>query len=146
MLRRLVAGSVGIVVLAGSLLTVAAAQDAKKDTGKDKKADAKESKEIKGKISKIDLDKMMLTVETDDGRKLDFKVTDDVKFIGPNGGVSKSGIKDDRVKTGAQVSLTTDASGKTLKEVRLPRRTGGGAKGKDKIEKAPTKDAPAKDK
>lgn len=144
MARRLVVGLVGIVVFAGSLITVAA-QDAKKDAAKDKKATTKEGKEIKGKITKVDIDKMTISVETDDGKKLDFKVDDDVKFIGPNKGVSKQGIKDDRVKTGAQVTLVTDASGKTLKEVHLPRRDGGGGKGK-KLDKAPAKDAPSKDK
>jgi hypothetical protein len=143
MVRRLVVGLVGIIVFAGSLLTVAA-QDAKKDGGKETKA--KDSKGIKAKISKVDIDKMTISVETEDGKKHDFKVDDDVKFIGPNGGLSKQGIKDDRVKAGAQVTLVTDASGKTLKEVHLPRRGGGGGKGKDKIDKAPSKDAPAKDK
>jgi hypothetical protein len=140
MLRRLVAGLVGAVVLTGSLLTVATAQDAKKDAAKDKKADSKDTKEIKGKITKVDVDKMTLSIETDDGKKLDFKVDDDVKFIGPNKGLSKQGIKDDRVKVGAQVTLTTDSTGKILKEVHLPRR------GKDKAaDKAPAKDA-SKDK
>jgi len=139
MLRRLAVGLVGAVVLTGSLLTVATAQD-KKDAPKDKKADSKDTKEIKGKITKVDVDKMTLSIETDDGKKLDFKVDDDVKFIGPNKGLSKQGIKDDRVKVGAQVTLTTDATGKVLKEVHLPRR------GKDKsADKAPAKDA-SKDK
>ena len=138
MLRRLAVALVGAVVLAGSLLTVATAQDAKKDAPKDKKAD---TKEIKGKITKVDANKMTLSIETEDGKKLDFKVDDDVKFIGPRGGVSKMGIKDDRVKVGAQVTLMTDATGKVLKEVHLPRRAGGDT-GKDK---APVKDA-SKDK
>jgi hypothetical protein len=140
MLRRLVAGVVGAVVLTGSLLTLAAAQDAKKDGAKDKKADAKETKEIKGKITKVDVDKMSLSIETEDGKKLDFKVDDDVKFIGPNEGVSKLGIKDDRVKVGAQVTLTTDATGKALKEVHLPRRGAATDKSKDKDKKASDKD------
>jgi hypothetical protein len=142
MLRRLAVALVGAVVLAGGLLTVATAQDAKKDAPKDKKAD---TKEIKGKITKVDANKMTLSIETEDGKKLDFKVDDDVKFIGPRGGASKMGIKDDRVKVGAQVTLTTDATGKVLKEVHLPRRAGGDA-GKDKAsDKAPAKDA-SKDK
>lgn len=141
MLRRLVPRLVGAVVLAGSLLTVATAQDAKKDAPKDKKAD---TKEIKGKITKVDVDKMTLSIETADGKKMDFTVDKTVEFIGPRGGVSKKGIKDERVKVGAQVTLTTDATGKTLKEVHLPRQ--GGDKGKDKAaDKAPAKDA-SKDK
>jgi len=138
MLRRLVTGLVGAAVLAGSMLAVATAQDAKKDAPKDKKAD---TKEIKGKITKVDADKMTLSIETDDGKKLDFKVDKGVEFIGPRGGLSKEGIKDDRVKVGAEVKLVTDASGKTLKEVHLPVRKGGD-KGKAKAaDKAPSKDA-----
>ena len=132
MLRRLVAGLVGAVVLAGSLLTVAAAQEAKKDKGKDA---PKEAKEIKGTITKVDVDKMSFSIKTEDGKMMDFKVNDDVKFIGPRGGVSKMGIKDDRVKVGAEVKLTMDATGKTLKEVHLPVRARGGDKGKDTKDK-----------
>ena len=132
MLRRLVAGLVGAVVLTGSLLTVAAAQDAKKDKGKDS---PKDTKEIKGTITKVDVDKMSFSIKTEDGKTMDFKVDDDVKFIGPRGGVSKMGIKDDRVKVGAEVKLTMDSTGKTLKEVHLPRRGGGTDKGKDKKDK-----------
>jgi len=134
MLRRLLAGLVGAVVLAGSLLTVAAAQEAKKDGAKDAKKDSakKDGKEISGKITKLDVDKMSFTIKTEDGKSLDFKVDDDVKFLGPRGGPSKMGIKDERFKVGAEVKLTLDASGKTLKEVHLPRRTGGNDKGKTK--------------
>jgi len=128
-MRSLAAGLVGAVVLTGSLLTVAAAQDTKKDKAKDAPKDAKE---ITGKITKVDADKMTFSIKTDDGKTMDFKVDDDVKFIGPRGGVSKMGIKDDRVKVGAEVKLTMDATGKTLKEVHLPRRGGGTDKGKDK--------------
>ena len=139
MLRKLVVGLVGAVVLAGSLLTVAAAQEAKKDAAKDKKADAKDTKEIKGKITKVDVDKKTFSIKTDDGKEMDFMVDDDVKFIGPRQGVSKDKIKDKRFIVGAQVTLVTDAKGKALKEVRLPRQ-GGGGKEKDKGTKASDKD------
>jgi len=139
MAPRLIVGLIGLVALAGSLLTVAVAQDAKKDDGK------KDAKEIKGKVTKVDIDKMTFSIKPDAGEEMEFKVSDDVKFVGPNRGSSKEGIKDSRFKVGAQVTLVTDATGKTLKEVRLPRRSGGGTKGKDKIEKSPAKDAPAKD-
>jgi hypothetical protein len=143
MLKRLVAGFVGIALLAGTMLTVAAAQD-KKDSPKDKKTTAKDGTEIKGKITKVDLDKKTFTIETADGKKLDFTVTDDVKFVGPRGGPSKEGIKDDRFKVGNEVKLVTDAGGKTLKEVHLPVRKKGGDKGdeKPKDKKAKTDDKP----
>src|SRR5262249_48801533 len=59
-MRRLGAGLVGAVVLAGSLLTVAAAQDTKKDKAKDAPKDAKE---ITGKITKVDADKMTFSIK-----------------------------------------------------------------------------------
>ena len=126
MLRRLVAGLVGAVVLAGSLFTVAAAQEAKKDGAKDDK------KEIKGKITKIDVDKMTFSIKTSDGKEMDFTVDKDVQFIGPMGGKRKEGIKDKQFKLGSEVSLVMDATGKNLKEVHLPRAKPGSDKGKDK--------------
>jgi hypothetical protein len=127
MLRRFVPGLVGAFVLAGSLLTIAAAQDAKKDAG-----DKKVTKEIKGKITKVDVDKMTFSIKTSDGKEMDFTVDKDVQFIGPMGGKRKDGIKDKQFKVGAEVSLVMDATGKNLKEVHLPRAKAGGDKGKDK--------------
>ena len=133
MLMRLMAGLLSAVVLAAAMLTAASAQDAKKekDVAKEKKTD-KDTKEIKGKVIKVDVDKMTFTVETEDGKKLDFKADDDVKWLGPQGGVHKQGIKDERFKIGAKVSVVTDASGKTVKEVHLPRLGKDRAKDKDK--------------
>src|SRR5262249_17263012 len=145
MLKRLLAAFIATAVLAGAVMT-AAAQD-KKDSAKDKKATTKEGTEIKGKITKLDTDKKTFTIETDDGKKLDFKVGDDVKFLGPRGGASKEGIKDDRFKVGNEVKLVTDAGGKTLKEVHLPVRKKGGTKGEDKAkDKKAAPDDKAKDK
>jgi preprotein translocase subunit YajC len=143
MLRRFGVGLVGAIVLTGSLLTMAAAQDAKKDSGTAKSSGkgtaAADTKEIKGKVTKVDADKGTFSIETDDGKKLDFKVDDKVKFVGPRGGPSKQGIKDDRFKVGAQVTLTTDASGKVLQQVKLPVRTKG-KPDKSKTGKDTTKD------
>lgn len=138
MLKRLLVVLIGTAALAGTMMTAAAQE--KKDSAKDKKAASKDGKEIKGKLTKVDVDKMTFTVETEDGKKLDFKVTDDVKFVGPRGGPSKEGIKDDRMKIGNEVKLVTDASGKTLKEVHLPIRRKGDDKPKDK--KSTTEDKP----
>jgi hypothetical protein len=132
MLRRIVPGLVGAVVLAGSLLTVATAQDAKKDGAKDAKA---ETKEVKGKITKVDVDKMTFSIETADGKKHDYTVDKDVEFIGPMGGNRKDGIKDKQMKVGAEVRLVLDSTGKKLKEVHLPRAKPGGDKDKDKVAK-----------
>jgi hypothetical protein len=102
----------------------------------DKKDEKKDGKEVKAKIVKINLDKKVLTVTTEDKKTLDVAIADEVKFIGPRGGVSKEGIKDDRVAVGNEITLTYDAAGKVLKEVHLPYRSN---EPKDK-------DAPPKDK
>jgi hypothetical protein len=75
---------------------------------------------------------MSLSIKPDDGKETSYTLDKDVKFIGPRGGVSKMGIKDDRVKVGAEVKLVMDVTGKAVKEVHLPRRTGATDKGKDK--------------
>src|SRR5262249_49344816 len=146
MLKRLIVVLIGTAALAGAMLTTAVAQE-KKDSAKDKKATTKEGTEIKGKITKLDVDKKTFTIETDDGKKLDFKVGDDVKFLGPPGGASKDVVKDDRFKVGNEVKLVTEAGGKTLKEVHLPVRKKGGTKGEDKAkDKKAAPDDKAKDK
>jgi hypothetical protein len=145
MFKRMLVVLIGTAALAGTMLTAAAQE--KKDSAKDKKATAKEGTEIKGKITKLDVDKKTFTVETDDGRKLDFKIGDDVKYVGPRGGASKEGIKDDRFKVGNEVKLVTDAGGKTLKEVHLPVRKKGADKGTETAkDKKTTTDDKGKDK
>jgi hypothetical protein len=44
------------------------------------------------------------------------------KFLGPRGGVSDDGIKDDRLKVGAEITLVIAGNNKTVREVRLPMR------------------------
>lgn len=94
---------------------------------------------IEGKITRVDVAKGLLTVTTRDGKKTEVAVSEDTKFFGPLGGRSDAGLKDDRVKAGAEVTLVLDKSGSKLLEVRLPRRDGEPAKDKD----APKKDKPA---
>jgi hypothetical protein len=78
-------------------------------------------KEIKGKVVKVDTKKNTITVNTPDGKKV-YTVSDDTKFVGPRGGVSEDGIKDDRLKVGAEITLTIAGNNKTVREVRLPMR------------------------
>jgi hypothetical protein len=78
-------------------------------------------KEIKGKVVKVDTKKNTLTVNTLDGKKV-YTINDDTKFVGPRGGVSEDGIKDDRLKVGAEVTLVVAGNNKTVREVRLPMR------------------------
>ena len=74
----------------------------------------------KGKIVKVDAEHKTILVTTDDGKKLEVQVGDGTKFVGPRGGVSKQGLKDDRLAVGAEVRLVV--SGKEAKEVHLPYR------------------------
>lgn len=79
-------------------------------------------KTIKATLIKVDV-KKVLSVKTDDGKK-DFVANTSTKFIGPRGGVSDAGIKDDRLKPGAALTLVVAGNNKTLREVRLPERSG----------------------
>jgi hypothetical protein len=120
MVRQTVCGFVVVLATAGLL----AADDKKdKDSG------------IKGKIVKVDAAKNTITIKTDSGNKT-FTLNDDTKYIGPRGGVSDAGIKDDRLAVGNEVRIVPAAGGKTAKEIHLPYRNRSGkdksAKDKDK--------------
>ena len=62
-----------------------------------------------------------LTIKTDDGNK-DYTVNTETKFIGPKGGESKEGIKDERLVAGAELKLVIAANNKTVREVHLPEK------------------------
>jgi len=133
MLRRSIAGGLGLAMLLGVALVASAAD---KDKDKDVK---KEVKEVKGEITKIDKDKMTFKVKGEDGKTVVYKIEEATKFLGPNGGESKEGVKDDRFVVGAEVTLVLSKSGKTLEEVHLPLRSDLPAKDKAK-DKPTTKD------
>lgn len=77
---------------------------------------------VEGRILAVDVDSRHITVQLKTGRKQELTVTDDTQFIGPRGGVSDRGIKDDRVMSGAEVTLVFTPGGRALKEVHLPFR------------------------
>jgi hypothetical protein len=77
--------------------------------------------EVKGKLVKADVKAKKLTVQTDDGKKV-YDVNDDTKFLGPKGGVSDAGLKDDRLVRGAELRLIIAGNNRTLREVHLPER------------------------
>ena len=128
MVRRSIAGVLGLAMLMGAAL-VASAADKDKDKDKDVKA---AGKEVKGVITKIDKDKMTFKVKTEDGKTVEYKVEEATKFVGPRGGESKEGIKDDRFVVGAEVTLVVSKNGKALEEVQLPVRSDLPAKDKVK--------------
>jgi hypothetical protein len=132
MLRRSIAGLVGMAMLGMAL----AASAADKDKAKDVK---KEGKEVQGEITKIDKDKTTFTLKTEDGKKVEYKVDDSTKFIGPKGGESKEGVKDDRFVVGAPVTVVASKDGKTALEVHLPNRNDIPTKDKPTLKDKPSK-------
>jgi hypothetical protein len=110
MMRKSLAGLVMVLVVAGAALAA--------------------DKEVTGKVVKVDVAKKTIAVKTDDGDKV-YTVNDDTKFIGPKGGVSDAGLKDDRLEKGAEIKLVIAGNNKTVREVHLPERK----KDKDKKDK-----------
>jgi hypothetical protein len=79
-------------------------------------------KEMKCTLVKVDLKKKSITVKDEDGKEHAYDVDDATKFVGPKGGVSDEGIKDDRLVKGAELTLVVAGNNRTLREVRLPTR------------------------
>lgn len=101
MLRHALAGMACLVLLVG----VTSAAD----------------KEVKGTVVKVDVKKSTLTIKTEDGEKV-YDVNEETKFLGPKGGLSDAGIKDDRLVAGAEVKLVIAGNNRTAREVHLPER------------------------
>jgi vacuolar-type H+-ATPase subunit H len=101
-----------LVVFAGGLL----ADDPKAKAKPDKTG----GKEMTATVLKVDPEKNTIRVRTRDGKQTDLMIDDETQFIGPRGGASKDGIKDDRLRVGAQLKVVMD--GKSVKEIHLPYR------------------------
>jgi hypothetical protein len=80
-------------------------------------------KEVTGTLVKVDVKNSTLTVKTDDGEKT-YDVNADTKFLGPKGGASDTGLKDDRLVKGAMLKLVIAGNNRTAREVHLPERKG----------------------
>jgi hypothetical protein len=78
-------------------------------------------KEVTGTVVKVDLKESKLIIKTTDGEKT-YDVNAETKFIGPKGGASEAGLKDDRLVVGAEVKLVIAGNNKTAREVHLPVR------------------------
>ena len=76
-------------------------------------------KEVKGTLVKVNASDKTLVVKTDDGEKT-YEVNDETKFIGPKGGESKEGLKDERLVKGVELKLVVAGNNKTLREVHIP--------------------------
>jgi hypothetical protein len=77
-------------------------------------------KEVKCKLVKADAKNSVLTVITDESKKMDYDVNSATKFIGPKGGVSDTGIKDPRLVKGVELRLVVAGNNRTLREVHIP--------------------------
>ncbi len=132
MLRAMVCGVLGLALCVGGLQAADKAKDAK--AAKDSKTDAKG---IPVTVKSVDAAKGTMTVTTKSGKTMVLKVDKGTRVVGPRGGKSDKGLKDDRLAAGAMVSVVLGADDKTVKEIKLGfRKRGGGAKVK---EKAPDK-------
>ncbi len=83
-------------------------------------------KEVMGTVVKVDAKKSTVTIKTADGEKT-YDVNEETKFVGPKGGASEAGLKDDRLAKGAEVKIVVAGNNKTAREIQLPERK---AKGK----------------
>jgi len=77
---------------------------------------------VAGKVKLVDIKKSEFVITLKDGKDRTFSVSKETKFIGPQGGVSKKGLKDDRMEPGYEVSVTAGTDGKSAVEVKLPYR------------------------
>jgi hypothetical protein len=103
-----------------ALALVAMNSDAQDKGTKDKTEVSK--KLIVGKLKEINLTKMQFGIVTDSGKVHFFTVNKETKFIGPKGGISEDGLKDDRMAKGNVVKVLPAKDKKTAAEVHLPVR------------------------
>jgi hypothetical protein len=101
MLRRIVSTLVAFLFIAGALLAA--------------------DKTISVTLVKVDVKKKLLVVKDGEDKK-EYKIDAKTKFLGPKGGLSDAGIKDDRLKPGAALELVIAGNNKTVREVHLPER------------------------
>jgi hypothetical protein len=74
-------------------------------------------REIKGKLVEVDVDDKSVTVETDQGKKIEFSIGAASKVY-DHKGVSNFGFKDARLKPGASVKVVLpEGKSKTIKEL-----------------------------
>ncbi len=78
-------------------------------------------KVVKGTLVKVEVKKHQLVLKFDDGKRT-YTVDAKTKFIGPRGGLSDAGIKDDRLKPGVTIELVVAGNNRTVREVHLPER------------------------
>jgi hypothetical protein len=78
-------------------------------------------KEVTGTLVKVDLKASTLTIKTDDGEKT-YDVNAETKFVGPKGGASEAGLKDERLVKGVSLKIVVAGNNRTAREVHIPER------------------------
>jgi hypothetical protein len=126
MMRLLLPALLGLSLVCGN----ASAQ--KDDVKKDAPKVGAKGQDVK--VKSVDPKTNTLIVTTSQGKTLTFKVDRSVDIVGPRGGKSEDGLKDERLSAGSEITLFLAADMKTLKQIKLGFR-----------KKAPEKDKPAKD-
>src|SRR5262249_26752666 len=107
---------------AGTAATMPGAARTTKAQGPVHHTAAKPVDGVEARILSADRAARHTTVQVKTGKRQDLAITEDTEFIGPRGGLSDKGIKDDRVTAGADVTLVFMQCGRVLKEVHLPYR------------------------
>ena len=96
---------------------VAKTGDDSGDGGKAKPV-ALETIDVVGKIHKVDAAKRILIVTDDDGKEHSFMVAESVKIqVGKT--TTKLGLKDEALKVGSKITVTTDSGGKKVQEIKV---------------------------
>lgn len=83
------------------------------------KAPPKGTKLTTAKVKAVDPTKGTITVTTAAGKEVTLKVDRSTSIVGPRGGKSSDGLKDDRLAKGAEIKFALAADGKTAKTIQL---------------------------
>jgi hypothetical protein len=110
------------------LALIAMNSDAQTKGAKDNDKTEVSKKLVVGKLKEINLTKMQFGIVTESGKVHFFTVNKETKFIGPKGGISEDGLKDDRMAKGNVVKVLPAKDKKTAAEVHLPVRKSKGTK------------------
>jgi hypothetical protein len=104
MLRKIVCVVIGLTLFTGGVR----ADNPKKE----------KTTKIKGKVKAINLKKKTVTVSVG-GKEKTVEIASTTKFVGPRGGVSEDGLKDDRMTKGAEITVTLAANNKTARQIQF---------------------------
>lgn len=124
----------GIVFVTASGQTSLGGKDKEKDKDVKKEKDVTKTDDgkIVGKVKLVNLARNNFTIILATGKERTFLINKSTKFIGPKGGRSIEGLKDDRMAKGYELKIVPTRDGKIAKEVHLPYRSLKTSETKDK--------------